>query len=579
MCADLNGDGRADIIGFGDDGAWTALSNGDGAFAVARFVLANLGFNQGWRTEQHPRFAADLTGDGRADIIGFGNDGVWTALNNGDGTFGEAHFVIADLGVNQGWTVDDHPRFLADITGDGRADIVAFGNDGVWTALSNGDGSFQAPQLVLAGFNFNQGWRGAKHARLLADLTGNGRADIVGFGDDGVWTALSNGDGTFTEAHFVIANLGFNQGWRPDQHPRLAADLTGDGRADIVAFGNDGVWTAVSNGDGSFAGANFVLAGFNINQGWTVDLHPRFVMDLNGDGRADIVGFGNDGVWTALSNGDGSFAAAGFVLADFGATSAIRHRVISLDFLQSRFDVFFNQRVRPLFQIRLDNPNHQFGKSTVSVAMDGPYWNDPNGFYDFAKPRFSEDLSDLNFSVLGITYNYYFQNLNTDQVTLNLIRGQPLGFELMLHFETQGIEMKVDGHTGHDIDFAGFNIKLRPELTLRNSAIDLFGFVDEIAQAIGAAVIKVTPFPASVTVTVQFRGETIRQVGVSAQSILDGIKDGLIKRFIITDANVDVPGWPDGTVANDVEQQFNSKIYDALLSGADASSKKLFGIC
>ena len=27
--------------------------------------------------EQHPRFVVDTTGDGRADIVGFGNAGVW----------------------------------------------------------------------------------------------------------------------------------------------------------------------------------------------------------------------------------------------------------------------------------------------------------------------------------------------------------------------------------------------------------------------------------------------------------------------------------------------------------------------
>ena len=36
-----------------------------------------------------------------------------------------------------------------------------------------------------------------KHPRCLAKLTNSGFADIVGFGDGGVWTALSNGDGTF----------------------------------------------------------------------------------------------------------------------------------------------------------------------------------------------------------------------------------------------------------------------------------------------------------------------------------------------------------------------------------------------
>ncbi len=45
------------------------------------------------------------------------------------------------------------PRLLADITGDGRADIVGFGERGVFVALSNGDGSFAfTPQLALEDF-------------------------------------------------------------------------------------------------------------------------------------------------------------------------------------------------------------------------------------------------------------------------------------------------------------------------------------------------------------------------------------------------------------------------------------------
>jgi hypothetical protein len=90
-------------------------------------------------------------------------------------------------------------------------DIIAFGDTGVWTALGNGDGTFQNPNLVLAGFGYEAGgWRVEKHPRFLADLTGYGRAaDIVGFGDDGVWTALSNGDVTFQEPRFVLPNFGY----------------------------------------------------------------------------------------------------------------------------------------------------------------------------------------------------------------------------------------------------------------------------------------------------------------------------------------------------------------------------------
>ncbi len=323
--ADITGDGRADIVGFGETGVWTALSNGDGTFAEPRVVLADFGYEAGgWRVDRHPRFLADITGDGRADIIGFGDAGVYVALSNGDGTFAAPQFVLNDLGYEAGgWRTDQHPRLLADITGDGRADIIGFGDAGVYVALSNGDGSFQfQPIPVLDDFGLDAGgWHVDKHPRFLADITGDGRADIIGFGDAGVYVALSNGDGTFAPVQFTIADLGYEAGgWRTDKHPRLLADITGDGRADIIGFGDAGVYVALSNGDGSFQFQPIpVLDDFGLDAGgWHVDKHPRFLADITGDGRADIIGFGDAGVYVALSNGDGTFAPVQFAIADLG---------------------------------------------------------------------------------------------------------------------------------------------------------------------------------------------------------------------------------------------------------------------
>jgi len=50
-------------------------------FSAPQLVIGNFGYNAGgWRVERHPRFLADLTADGRADIVGFGYDGVWVSL-------------------------------------------------------------------------------------------------------------------------------------------------------------------------------------------------------------------------------------------------------------------------------------------------------------------------------------------------------------------------------------------------------------------------------------------------------------------------------------------------------------------
>jgi hypothetical protein len=100
-------------------------------------VVDNFGYGAGgWRVERHPRFLADTTGDGRADIVGFGNAGVYVSRAQPDGSYGPVVRVVDNFGYNAGgWRVDRHPRFLADITGDGRADIVGFGNAGVYVGI------------------------------------------------------------------------------------------------------------------------------------------------------------------------------------------------------------------------------------------------------------------------------------------------------------------------------------------------------------------------------------------------------------------------------------------------------------
>jgi hypothetical protein len=317
--ARLTQSGFADIVGFGECGMWVAIAKGDGTFQDPRFVLNNLGYNQSWRVEKHPRFVLDINGDARADLIGFGDEFVWSAIGDGQGGFQEARPVHNNFCYNQGWRVEKHPRFVADLNKDGLADIVAFGDAGVWLAFQNPDGSFRepSPQPVLANFGVQQGWQVDRHPRFVVDLDNDGYPDIIGFGDQGVWTAINDRHGGFKTPQFTPSLFGFNQGWRVDKHPRLVIDLNGDGIADLIGFGDAGIWTAIGKGDGTFHDAQFVHANLGFNQGWRVDRHPRLAGDL-GHGKVGIVGFGDAGVWTALGDGHGGFPSSNFVLANFG---------------------------------------------------------------------------------------------------------------------------------------------------------------------------------------------------------------------------------------------------------------------
>lgn len=312
LLADVNGDGKQDVVGFGDAGVWQATSKGLD-FRSPAFVLAQFGYQQSWRVEKHVRTMGDINGDGLEDIVGFGGYGVWTALATGNG-FAPAQFVLAGFGyLAGGWRVDRHPRLLADVNGDGRKDIVAFGDAGVWIALATGAGAFSDPAFVVAEFGFNQGWTLAYHVRTTADLNGDGLQDIVGYANDGVYVAFATGGGGFGPAHRALDAFGYSAGnWRVDRHVRLLADINRDGLQDIVAFGDDGVWVAHSTGSG-FEAPQFVLADFGYNQRWRVGRHPRFVADLNGDGYQDIVGYGDEAVYRALG-GPGGFGDMRMIL-------------------------------------------------------------------------------------------------------------------------------------------------------------------------------------------------------------------------------------------------------------------------
>lgn len=295
----INADAKDDFVGFGDAGVYVGLS-GDTKLSWFQFALADFGVSSGWRVDRHVRLLGDINGDGLDDIVGFGNDGVFTALSTG-GFFGPVRYVLADGGYNQGWRVEKHTRILADVNGDKRKDIVAFGDAGVYFALADGSGGFGPFTYAIADLGATKGWTPAKHVRTTADLNGDGREDIVAIGDAGVWTALSTGNG-FAAPRYVLAAFGANQGWT-SANTRVLADVNADGRKDLVGISSAGVTVARSLGNGTFGAASVSLT--SIKEG--------VVADLNGDGFADILSYYN-GWWKRALGGPSGFGAPRDVL-------------------------------------------------------------------------------------------------------------------------------------------------------------------------------------------------------------------------------------------------------------------------
>jgi Ca2+-binding RTX toxin-like protein len=278
----------------------------------------------GWSSQDaYPRHIADVNGDGFSDIVGFGQAGVLVSFGSANGSFLAPDLVVANFGQSAGWTSDNQfHRELADLNGDGRADIVGFGVAGTIVSFGKADGTFTDPVTATANFGTNQGWTTQdSYARTTGDVNGDGKADLIGFGAAGTLVALGNGDGTFKTAALTLANFGVQQGWTSDNaFHREVADVNGDGFDDLLGFGVAGTWVALATGDGTFQAPQLALGNFGANQGWSSqNSFARDAADVNGDGYADVVGFGIAGTYVAYGKANGSFGAPSLDVLNFGA--------------------------------------------------------------------------------------------------------------------------------------------------------------------------------------------------------------------------------------------------------------------
>ena len=257
-----------------------------------------------------------------------------------DDEFGPPQFALSAFGPGAGgWSSQNrNPRLLADITADGNADIVGFGADGVYVSLANGTGGFVAAPMFANGSSFwgaqTGGWSSQDtYPRELADVNNDQIADIVGFASNGVYVSRGDVIGFFAPESAGAAFWGVQTGnWSSqDTYSRFMADADGDGKPDIVGFAQSGVYVSINTStllsasfaapmlvpDSSFWGAN--------TGGWSSqDAYPRELANItNGDTMADIVGFAQNGVWTALAGATTFFAPSGGSMLDQGTSSGV----------------------------------------------------------------------------------------------------------------------------------------------------------------------------------------------------------------------------------------------------------------
>jgi hypothetical protein len=196
LMGDVDGDGAADIVGFVGPRTFSALNDGAGGFAGTTGAVNNFANAQGWKTQDgQTRLLGDVDGDGDADIVGFGFRAGFVSFSNGDGTFSGFRRAVGNFANDQGWQSDnDTPRVMGDINGDGVDDIIGFGAKKTFVALGLGDGTFGSTDALTEDFSRDRGWSSFETLpRHVADLDGDGADDLIGFSAKGVETQLTKG--------------------------------------------------------------------------------------------------------------------------------------------------------------------------------------------------------------------------------------------------------------------------------------------------------------------------------------------------------------------------------------------------
>jgi hypothetical protein len=281
---DMNGDGKPDlVIAYTDDNTVAVLRNQTVPGTATAVFAARQVFIGG--NAPSSLAAADLNGDGRPDLIVGNASGSMVSVILNPGTWNAA---ATKFSGSPSVTAGSLPvsANVADINGDGIPDVVVanLGGDTVSVLLGTISPGAATPVFALRqSFGTGVGPR----ASTVADLNGDGKPDLITANEiDNTVSVLLN----TTAAGAATASFGTRQDFGTGAFPFSveAADLNGDGKPDlVVANAHDNTISVLLNTTApgaatpSFATHQVFATGNGVN--------AVTIADVNGDGTPDLV--------------------------------------------------------------------------------------------------------------------------------------------------------------------------------------------------------------------------------------------------------------------------------------------------
>lgn len=337
--SDLDADGRSDLFALHSEGgvevhrgtaqgvSTTALSSGS-SFSPALYDGVG----------EYLVDSADVDGDRQADLITVSDSGAVTVRSSEETALGAA--IPSDIAMPPAFSRAGHfePIAVADVNGDRRGDLVAYDGspDAMHVAvhLGRSSGTF-APfpigsldDVLTSALFTGQG----DYFLDVADVDGDGYADLVTHGAGGIKVHRGSSGGYFTPAGVTAAVVDPIMDNGSGQEPVGLGDVTGDGKADLVtvsagklklytgqAAGGSGITFGAPSGD-AYSGT----IDSNLLDGTGEDLIG--LIDYNGDGRADLVSSTASGaVKSYAGQSNGTFSAP---VVSSAIPPSARHNVI-----------------------------------------------------------------------------------------------------------------------------------------------------------------------------------------------------------------------------------------------------------
>lgn len=254
---DLNGDGKLDVAITSHDSYAVMLLIGDGKGGLAVAPASPVVMKLGQHPHTHGLAVADMNRDNKLDLITCNNADNDISIAFGDG---RGNFTRAPQSFPVG--PSPYPFAVGDVNNDGSPDIVATAtatgpsrreqlpfSRALTLLLSDGKGGLSPHQLPL---RTGEPWFAA-----IADLNGDGKADIVATHHEqsALTVMIGDGRGGFTEASGSPFDFGRSV------FQLITTDVNRDGRMDVVAISGDSLRVLLGDGRGAFEQAASIPVG------------------------------------------------------------------------------------------------------------------------------------------------------------------------------------------------------------------------------------------------------------------------------------------------------------------------------